>query len=432
MGFDVNKYYSDAWTGEKCNDASIISYIQSYKHIILWGASYQGTAIGKKLIEYNVKIEKYWDLRYEEIKICNGIEVCRPFQFDDPEHTLVILCIGNRVIHTRLINRLKDAGCLHYLHGDYLYMGLLCPFSQKTGINARRCSTTMECRQVYCKRIQGILSKEVKSENPLMLPSITLIINQRCSLKCKFCTSYMNEYGLDERIDFPLERICGDIDAFFSAVDLVGTITVMGGEPFMHPDLSKIIGHLCEKKNFGLISIATSGTFPIKEEQLENLSDSRVNISFSNYLESINDKQKEVYYKNIEIVKNKGICYTTGLFSPEWVIPPTLYDKGLSEKEKMEWKSRCVHWHQVKNGKVHPCDFANSIYSLGVADYPRDYVDLTIDRDSSELKEIIREYDSLAYYDSCGHHPAKRASAMTAKAAEQGYMNFLQPIEENV
>ena len=69
--------------------------------------------------------------------------------------------------------------------------------------------------------------------------SITLIINQRCSLKCKCCTSYMNEYPLEERKDIPLDRIYDDIDKFFDAMDSIGTVTVMGGEPFMHPDISK-------------------------------------------------------------------------------------------------------------------------------------------------------------------------------------------------
>lgn len=49
----------------------------------------------------------------------------------------------------------------------------------------------------------------------------------------------MNEYPLEERKDIPLDRIYDDIDKFFDAMDSIGTVTVMGGEPFMHPDISK-------------------------------------------------------------------------------------------------------------------------------------------------------------------------------------------------
>ncbi len=44
------------------------------------------------------------------------------------------------------------------------------------------------------------------------------------------------------------KQIASDIDKFFAAMDSVGTVTIMGGEPFMHPDLSKIVNKLLEKK----------------------------------------------------------------------------------------------------------------------------------------------------------------------------------------
>ena len=410
-----------------CEDISIVEYIKSYKHVILWGASYQGKAIGKKLIELGVDIENYWDIRWKELKSANQIDIIAPFQSSDKENCLIIVCIGNRVIQKNLIRDMKEHGYQNVLYGDYLYMGLLCPFNQKTGINAKRCSGTMECRQIYCHRINGILNSQCTGENPIFLTSVTLVINQRCSLKCKYCTSYMNAYDKHERIDFPLEQICNDINKFFGAVDMVGTITVMGGEPFMHKDLSKIIECLCKWKNFGLISIATSGTYPIKEEQLKGLHDKRVNVSFSNYTESINENQRKMFYKNIELVKQSGVCYTVGEFSPEWIIPTSLANKHYSDEIAAEKKSICTHWHQIKNGKVHPCDFATAIYSLHVADYENDYIDLNRDVSKEELKEQLRQYINKPFYESCRHHGYMEGeSKLTAKAAEQGFQDFIQ------
>ena len=423
--FDLEEYYKKAWTGEECGDDSIIPYINSFKKVVLWGASFQGQAIGSRLLKYGVQIEKYWDLRWEELKEVNGIEIIEPFSGEDKDNTLVIVCIGNRVIQQNLLKNLNSHGFKNIIFGDYLYMGLLCPFNKATGIKARRCSKTMECRQVYCHRIEGILSdKFVGVEDPLLLPSITLIVNQRCSLKCKYCTSYMNEYDIHERKDFSLEQICSDIDKFMGAVDMVGTITVMGGEPFMHKDISAIIEHLCKWENFGLISVATSGTWPIKPEQLEGLHDERVNVSFSNYTESIKDNQKEIFYKNIDIVKEAGVCYTVGVFSPEWIVPTNFKHKGYSDEFATKKKKNCTHWHQIKNGKVHPCDFANSLYSLNVADYPSDYVDLS-EENISVLRNQLREYINRPFYETCKHHGYEEGQKiLTAKAAEQGYYDF--------
>lgn len=423
--FNLEEYYKRAWSGERCGDASIINYIKSFKHIILWGASYQGKAIGKKLMELGVLIENYWDIRWKELKCVNDIDVIEPFKSNDKENCLIILCIGNRVIQSNLIHNMNEHGYSNMIYGDYLYMGLLCPFNRSTGINAKRCTQTMECRQIYCKRIEGIYSHYLSSEQSISLPSMTLVINQRCSLRCKYCTSYMNEYANDQKVDFSLQRICEDIDIFFDLVDFVGTITVMGGEPFMHKDLGEIIMHLCTKKNFGLISIATSGTYPITEKQLEGLRDSRVNVSFSNYTQSISKAQNKMFEKNIETVKNAGICYTVGMFSPEWIIPVTLENKYLSDEQAKKKKSICTHWHQVKNGKVHPCDLANSIYSLGIADYSDSYFDLTQNMELTEMRKAFKHYLDKEYYEVCRHHDRpKNAKFLTAKAAEQGYMDF--------
>jgi organic radical activating enzyme len=425
--FDLEKFYEQARSAEKIDIVEMIKYIKSFKHVILWGASFQGKAIGNKLINEGVVIENYWDIRSKELKQVNGIEVIEPFETADKENTIVIVCIGNRVILSRLINNLIVKGYKNVIQGDYLYMGMVCPFDKKTGINANRCAGAMECRQVYCERIGNIINAEELSKDPIHLTSITLLINSRCSLKCKFCTSYMNEYPQEKRVDIAYETISKDVDAFFGAIDSVGTITVMGGEPFMHPHISKIIEKLCEKDNFGLVSIATSGTYPITLEQLEGLHDKRVNISFSNYTESISENQRKMYYKNIDMVKKSGICYTEGVFSPEWIVPSTLYDLKLSEEERKNKKERCTHWHQLKNGKVHPCDFATAIYSLGIADYETDYVDLTEDIGTLEMKERLRKYINAPYYNSCGHHAS--SLSMTSKAAEQGYMDFKNPIK---
>ena len=427
--FDLQKYYEETSSGASVDNSMLYEFINTFPYVILWGASFQGQAIGKRLLDEGIHIENYWDIRAEEIKECNGIKVIEPFTCKDAERTLVILCIGNRVIFGGLKRELLEKGYSNIIEGDRLYMGILCPFTVDTGVNARRCSQTMECRQIYCHRLGNILSKQnCSSENPIHLTSVTLVINSRCSLGCKFCTSYMNEYPQKKRTDIPFEQICNDIDVFFDAVDSVGTVTVMGGEPFMHPQISQIIEKLCTKKNFGLISIATSGTWPIKEEHLTGLHDERVNISFSNYTESITENQKEWFYKNIETVKKSGVCYTVGLFSPEWIIPSTLYHLDITEQEMTEKKQSCTHWDQLKNGKLHPCDFATALYSLYIADYPSDYVELDANVSNELMREKIRTYLERPYYLSCGHH--RRGNGMTSKAAEQGYYDFKSKPEE--
>ncbi len=428
--FSIEQYYEQAHSGERVDNTEVLNYIKSFPHVVLWGGSYLGEAVGKYLLEQGVSIDTYWDMRANTLKEVNGIPCIQPFQGKNKENILVIVCIANNVIIRELLSKLQENGFHNILRGDYLYMGAICPFDKTTGIDASICQGTMCCRAVYCQRVGSIMrARKHTEENPLHLTSITFIINQRCSLKCKCCTSYMNEYALEERVDIPLERICEDIDRFFDAVDSVGTVTVMGGEPFMHPDLAKIIQKMLTKDNFGLISIATSGTWPIKEEQLEGLVDKRVNISFSNYEQSITKKQSELMYRNIELVKNMGVSYTVGKYLPEWVVPSTLYDKGDTELQMMDKKKICVlppRAMQVKNGKLHPCDFGTAVYSLGLGQYESDYVDLAGAASGKTLKKQIQDYMDQPYYRVCGH--CTQNEGLTSKAAEQGYMDFKRPL----
>ena len=428
--FNMNEYYEQAHSGKIVDNTEILNYIKGFNKVILWGGSFLGTAVGKYLLENDVTITAYWDMRKDELKEVNNIEVLLPFSEEDKDNTLIIFCIGNNVIKGGLLNELDQIGYKNVIRGDYLYMGTVCPFDISTGIESKICQGSMCCRSIFCQRLHSIVKhRNQKSEDPLHVFSITLIINQKCSLRCKCCTSYMNEYPKEARVNFPVERIYEDIDKFFAAMDSVSTVTIMGGEPFMHPDLSGIVKKLLEKDNFGLVSIATSGTYPIKPEQLEGLQDKRVNVSFSNYEQSITENQRNLMYKNVEMVKNAGISYTLGVVMPEWSIPSTLFDLGESIETMTAKKGACVfplRCMQVKNGKLHPCDFGTALYSLKIADYPMDYVDIENTESISELREKIRTYIDQPYYKTCGHCAGMQG--LTSKAAEQGYMDFKKPL----
>ena len=96
--FDIEKYYELAHSGEKLTEqenSELLEYIKSYKHVVLWGGSFLGRAVGKFLIEQGVNIENYWDIRHEELKDVNGIDVIAPYSTQDKENTLVLVVVRN-------------------------------------------------------------------------------------------------------------------------------------------------------------------------------------------------------------------------------------------------------------------------------------------------------------------------------------------------
>lgn len=434
--FEVESYYQAAKSGDVVDSRPLIEYIKSFPNVVLWGASYLGNAIGAYLIGQGVPISTYWDLRSEQIDRVHNIPVVQPFKGGfNKEDTLVLLCISNNILKPVLTDTLRKEGYT-YLLGDYVFMGTVCPANKQKGINPDVCMRSMCCRFIFCDRLCNIVNHAnlpkatAQHEIPLFLFSVTVVINSICSLSCKYCTSYMHTYPVKNRKNFPLSRIVEDIDRFFAAVDGVGTVTVMGGEPFLHPDLSDIVQAILNKSNVGVISISTSGTCRIQQKQLRGLNSKRVNISFSNYLASLNAKQQKIFHDNVELVRNENIPHTVGVDMPQWIVPSTLYDRHLAmnalhkKKEDCVMPPRCV---QLKNGKLHPCDFGSSVFNLEIADYPSDYVDVAATASIPDLRKRILAFMNAPYYKCCGH--CEFSGTLTSQAGEQGVHDPLLRVE---
>lgn len=418
---NIREFYRQASLGEKVDIKPIVNYIKSFKKIILWGASFQGKAIGKKLIEQGIKISSYWDLRYKEIEEVNNINVIEPFSNNDVKKVLVILCIGNTAIRGQLIKRLKNNGYENVLLGEDLYKGICCPFNNEIGIKANVCSQTMECRSMFCDRLHNII-KNRNNKGGLYIPNLTFMITTHCSLKCKYCVAYMNSYNDKNRKFFTYEQISNDVDNIFNVVDSVGSITVQGGEPFLHKDIDKIITKLLEK-NFGIVIIATNGIFKIDEKKLCVLSNERVNVAFSGYYDALPKEKLDIYYNNIKLMEKYNVQHTVGVKVPEWTIPPTLWKKDYSVETMKKMKQNCkipLRCMQVVNGRLYPCLFSASLHEVGIANYKDDYVELN----SNNLKEDIKKFIDKEYYESCCH--CGDGGGSTAMAGEQGYFDFIK------
>ncbi|BDU71017.1 radical SAM protein [Mesoterricola silvestris] len=430
---DIQNFYAKARSGDPVDPGPLIQHLRSYGNVIIWGASFLGKAIERQLRRHGIAVARFWDERADDICDLPDFEVSKPFTGGQvPGETLVILAIGNLIIQSGLASRIEAAGYDHLL-GDVVYMATGCPVSLKSGVDGTACIRSLTCRFIYCPRISNVLNHRalggtVPEDGPLSMQSITLVINQVCSLGCKYCSSYMNAYPREDRVNFPLEGILRDIDLFFGAVDSVGSVTVMGGEPFLHPHINTIVEALLAKENCGLIAIPTSGTCRIRDEQLRSLRDPRVIVTFSNYLESITPRQKELFHRNVERVRSAGVFCSVGVAIPQWMIPATMEDKGLSVERISEITQACTpRYLQIKNGKLHPCDYANSFHNLKVADYPADYVTLAVPETRAELRRSIRSWMGAPYYRTCGHCGAQGELSGTSKAGEQGFVDLLPP-----
>jgi hypothetical protein len=83
-----------------------------------------------------------------------------------------------------------------------------------------------------------------------------------CTLNCKLCSNYTQEYKRDGiKYISSIDEIIREIDNIFAIYDFIDDITITGGEPLLHKDLDRILLYLMKYKNqYNTSRIFTNGT----------------------------------------------------------------------------------------------------------------------------------------------------------------------------
>jgi organic radical activating enzyme len=389
----------------------IMAYLLGFQHIILRGAGNFGAALGSFLLKTGVDKSKvrYWDVRASELHEVNGIPVEIPFTGKlDNNHSIFINCIPNGSLSEGGGERdIRNAKFVHRISGMALFEALMCPTNSASGLDAEVCLDATFCNWCACKRLPSLVQKRGRKNHvaeALVFPVATFVINQKCTLRCRHCGQYINHYRTEDRINFGFERIKQDMDRFFDAVDAIGFVSVIGGEPFLHPQLSRIIEHIWSKPNFGVLGVTTNGVCDISAQHLATLAKGPGRIIFSDYTVSLNDKQKKLFHANVKKVAASGINYTVG--QPLWGMPSSLIKQNHSDEVRKKMKSACdltATCKTIQNGVYYPCSITTGIGTLGLADYKNDKIILDETASAVELREKIRSVDNLPFYQSCAH-----------------------------
>lgn len=426
--FNLESFCNAANSGEQVDLNGFINFVNGYENVILWGAGNLGTAIGVKFIELGIKLTAYWDIRANQVGIKNGVQVMEPFSGSfNKNKSLVIFCIANVPVGPNLYRQLFDNKWPNIIKGTDVLQGIICPLSKETELNTQICNQYDMCTVCSCQRLDNIVKHKVMEreripeDEILSFDRIHMIVNNFCNLKCTHCFLYMNSYPNERKKNVPLNRILKDIDAVFEAVHSFGVVNVFGGETFLHPEISKIVKKILEKKNFGSAVVSTNGTLRIKESQLEGFQDPRLRLAFSNYIGSLSEEQENLFKENIKFAISLGVNAKSQNELPNWNKSSTLDVKDANIEILKQKKSTCgVVFLYVFDGKVFPCAFSLSIYDLGIADYKSDYVDISSAKSREDLRHNIREMVNRTHFSCCAHCGAD-GSDLATKAGEQGF-----------
>lgn len=149
----------------------------------------------------------------------------------------------------------------------------------------------------------------------LIIERMDLVLTTKCSLRCEKCANLMQYY--EKPYDVKLGVIYKSVEKLMKSIDLLNQIYVLGGEPFMYPELGEVISFLIEIDKIKEIIVVTNATIsPSDTKLLGILRNKKVVIRISNYgelsknIEQLVNVCKE--YGVNYILEEKGFFYDTG------------------------------------------------------------------------------------------------------------------------
>lgn len=182
----------------------------------------------------------------------------------------------------------------------------------------------------------------------LYLDYIEIPITTRCNLCCPDCANLMPLYKKPYDID--AEMIIRSIQTISECFDICGQMRVLGGEPFLHPNLKQIIeaipNHKCKK-----ISIPTNATIIPRDPELYRiLREKGVVIVLGNYPAATHSQEGLIAQLEAE-----GIKYELPR-TETWINYGNMVNHHVEGKKLTQQFTRCnLRSKSLLNGILYYC-----------------------------------------------------------------------------
>ena len=233
----------------------------------------------------------------------------------------------------------------------------------------------------------------------LFLNSVDVMVTEKCSLRCKECANLMQYYKDPQNFSF--EEIRQSLKRLFDMCEEIYEVRLLGGEPFMAPNMKDIIHYLNQCTKVKRICIYTNATILPQNDLLEEIQEGKKTwFSISNY--------DDLSYKLREMIKRLSIYQIP--FEVKnidyWTRCSSFNKHNRSEKNLKKVYMECCARHitTLLKGKLYPCPFiANGInlHSLPLND--NNYVDIMRGGINEVKNEINGKLLNPSYFSLCDY-----------------------------
>lgn len=234
---------------------------------------------------------------------------------------------------------------------------------------------------------------DLYTSNYLKSKRVDFSLTEKCTLKCKKCNMFMTHFKNPQ--NQLVEDVIGDIDAYFSVVDYVKVLNLLGGEPFLYPELKKVLDYITEyyRNRIGQVIIFTNGTIVPGIDVLESIKKCSAIVQFSDYTHVVPYEKKLTEFRRV--LESYGIeQYTMPWESWGDFGFPENPNTITEDTKALEFFEQCkAPFRGVWKNRVYFCHLETSAVRAGIyTDDKNDYFELQ-QSDEVDVKKMFCEFD---------------------------------------
>lgn len=358
---------------------------KSNKSIVLFGATLTGVLANKVIKSFNMNVSCFMDNDFNKVgTFLTDKKVISPTEgLELHRDSKIIICINTRKNYEAVKEQLTEMGYSDIMdHAMLIYMYHV--DLMKRAITPRD----------YVKTLTPV---EVDKETTILNHTLVILTDQ-CTLNCKQCGHLVPYYKKPQH--YEKHQIIQSIKNLANSVDRIELLSLLGGEPLLHPDLVEICREISKISNIKYIRIVTNGTIVPSNETLNEIKHSITYFSVSDY-----GKYSFNKHELLERLTENDILFEVQGENTNW-FPIFIPQKNKTQEESLRKYQTCV-WGRgcsaVQNGEFHICNYSATGMRLGyIPKEESDYVDLLnnelmLDELKLEVKRLInREFPVVA------------------------------------
>lgn len=354
--------------------------------VALFGAGDIATLAYHALKKRNIKVNFVCDSNEKKQgNLFYGIKIISPNELVSKSHDVAIFICNNQYIETvfSFLKKMK----FNYIY-DLVELLKNTDFSEFNLDQNIFTKLSIE-RQVDLHEKNYLKIKNAVSRK-LDIPSIDIVITERCSLKCVACSNLMQYYHKPQNSDRDL--LFRSIDKLMNCIDNLYEFRVLGGDPFMNKQMYETVNKLVEYKNAKQVTVYTNATIMPKGLNLECLKHKKVRVQITNY--------GKLSYKHEELVKycktNNIPCVTERVKKWQDVGTINYENKTIEELESL-FKRCCTNSVLTfLHGKLYRCPTsAHGTNLKAIPDKPEDIVNLS--DDTIDMEKTRKQLEDFYY-----------------------------------